>query len=49
MRTSEVEETLSKMLRWREGREEYEECGEILKLSRLWEDIIVDRLKRGDE
>ncbi len=49
MRTSEVEETLSKMLRWREEREEYEECGEIVRLGRRWEDIIVDRLKRGDE
>jgi hypothetical protein len=49
MRTSEVEETLSKMLKWREGREEYEECGEIVRLGKRWESIIELRKTRGDE
>ena len=46
MRTTEVMETLSKMLVWREGREEYEECSEIVKLKNRWMDIIISR---GDE
>jgi len=49
MRTSEVEETLSKMLKWREGREEYEECADIVVLSNRWQAIIEDRKERGDE
>jgi len=49
MRTSEVEETLSKMLKWREVREEYEECADIVVLGKRWETIIEDRKTRGDE
>lgn len=49
MRTTEVEETLRKMLVWREGREEYEECAEIVHLQRRWESIITDRRERGEE
>jgi hypothetical protein len=46
MRTSDVMETLSKMLAWRESREEYEECADIVKLKKRWEEII---LSRGDD
>ena len=46
MRTSEVEETLRKMLKWREEREEYEECADIVLLKKRWESIIAERSDR---
>ena len=46
LRTSDVVGTLEKMLVWRESREEYEECSDIVALRSRWIEIIEER---GDE
>jgi hypothetical protein len=43
MRSSDVRSTLTKMLKWREGREEYEECAEIVAEIDRWRLIEIYR------
>ncbi len=42
-RRSDIEVTLNKLLRWREGREEYEECAEVRDmLTELWSSPLLE-------
>jgi hypothetical protein len=49
LRTSDVLGTLEKMLVWREEREEYEECSDIITLRSRWIEIIEKREAEGRE